>query len=36
MHEMLAGYELTTGEPRKEHLANFRNTEVVEVCFTYN
>lgn len=31
MHEMLAGYELTTGEPRKEHLANFRNTEVVEV-----
>lgn len=31
MHEMLAGYELTTGEPRKEHLANFRNTAVVEV-----
>lgn len=29
---MLAGYELTTAEPKKEKLVNFKNTPVVEVC----
>lgn len=31
MYEMSAGYELTTAEPKKEHLVNFRNAPVVEV-----
>lgn len=32
LYEMLAGYELTTAEPKKEKLVNFKNTPVVEVC----
>lgn len=31
IYEMLAGYELTTAEPIKENLVNFRNAPVVEV-----
>lgn len=31
LYEMLAGWELTTAEPRREQLINFRNTPVVEV-----
>lgn len=31
LYEMLAGYELTTAEPKREHLVNFRNVPVVEV-----
>ena len=31
LYEMLAGYELTTAEPNKEHLINFKNAPVVEV-----
>ena len=31
LYEMLAGYELTTAEPKQEHLMNFRNAPVVEV-----
>ncbi|KAM7449617.1 hypothetical protein ABFA07_002536 [Porites harrisoni] len=31
LYEMLAGYELTTAEPKKEKLVNFKNTPVVEV-----
>ena len=32
LYEMLAGWELTTAEPRREQLKNFKNTPVVEVC----
>ncbi|RMX58121.1 hypothetical protein pdam_00000015 [Pocillopora damicornis] len=31
LYEMLAGWELTTAEPRREQLKNFKNTPVVEV-----
>ncbi|XP_078356019.1 slowpoke-binding protein-like [Oculina patagonica] len=31
LYEMLAGWELTTAEPKREQLANFRNVPVVEV-----
>ena len=32
LFEMLAGWELTTAEPKREQLTNFRNVPVVEVC----
>lgn len=31
LYEMLGGYELTTAEPKREQLVNFRNAPIVEV-----
>jgi len=32
LYEMLAGWECTTSEPKREQLTKLRNAPVVEVC----